>query len=130
MGPTISMRRVIGALVVVAAAAACQKEEERAKGADGASVGAATPGSKPTLHIWWFVWAPADGLQELGNDFEKETGIAVKVDQIPLASYQDKVFLEFSNATPVHPTAFDIVVGDSQWIGRGATNGLYVDLTD
>ena len=26
-------------------------------------------------------------------------------------------------------TAFDIVVGDSQWLGRGATKGLYVDLT-
>jgi len=45
-------------------------------------------------------------------------------------SYQDKAFMEFGNATPTHPTDFDLIVGDSQWIGRGATQGLYVDLTD
>jgi multiple sugar transport system substrate-binding protein len=48
------------------------------------------------------------------------------VHQIPWSSYQDQVFLNFSNKQ----TDFDIVVGDSQWIGRGATNKLYVDLTD
>ena len=51
------------------------------------------------LTIWWFQWAPADGLQELGAEFEAETGIAVKVEQIPIASYQDKVFLEFGSST-------------------------------
>jgi len=83
-------------------------------------------GGKPTLNVWWFQWAPADGLQELGREFEKETGIEVKVTQIPINDYQTKVFLEFGNPR----TAFDVVVGDSQWIGRGATKGLYVDLTD
>ncbi len=76
--------------------------------------------------IWWAQWAPADGLQELGNEFEKETGVAVKVRQIPWPSYQDQVFLNFTDKQ----TDFDIVVGDSQWIGRGATNKLYLDLTD
>jgi len=75
--------------------------------------------------IWWFQWAPAQGLQELGDQFKKETGIEVAVRQIPLSSYQDKVFQEFSNAE----TQFDIVIGDSQWIGRGATKGLYEELT-
>jgi len=79
-----------------------------------------------SITIWWAQWAPADGLQELGNEFEKETGIAVKVHQIPWSSYQDQVFLNFGN----RQTDFDIVVGDSQWIGRGATQGLYLDLTD
>ena len=79
-----------------------------------------------SITIWWAQWAPADGLQELGNEFAKETGIAVKVHQIPWSSYQDQVFLNFGNKQ----TDFDIVVGDSQWIGRGATQGLYVDLTD
>ena len=83
-------------------------------------------GGKPSLTIWWFQWAPADGLQELGKDFEKETGIAVKVRQIPIQDYQNKVFLEFGNKR----TEFDVVIGDSQWIGRGATSGLYVELTD
>lgn len=79
-----------------------------------------------TITIWWAQWDPAVGLQELGNQFEKETGIAVKVHQIPWPSYQDQVFLNFGNNT----TDFDIVIGDSQWIGRGATRGLYVELTD
>jgi len=82
--------------------------------------------SERSITIWWAQWDPADGLQELGNDYQKETGIAIKVHQIPWASYQDQVFLNFGNKQ----TDFDIVVGDSQWIGRGATKGLYLDLTD
>lgn len=76
--------------------------------------------------IWWAEWAPATGLAELAEEFTRETGLKVEVKQIPWPSYQDQVFLNFTNKT----TDFDIVVGDSQWIGRGATNGLYVDLTD
>ena len=87
--------------------------------------GEAAEEAKPLI-VWWFQWPPADGLQELGADFEAETGIAVEVQQIPLGSYQEKVFLEFG----AQRTAFDVVIGDSQWIGRGATKGLYVELTD
>ncbi len=85
--------------------------------------------TKP-LTIWWFEWAPPKGLRELSKEFTAQTGIAVDVQEIPLKSYQDKTFLEFGNATTSHPTTFDIVIGDSQWIGRGASKGLYVDLTD
>jgi multiple sugar transport system substrate-binding protein len=84
------------------------------------------PGEDEPLRIWWFQWAPADGLAELGVEFEAETGIAVQVEQIPLDRYQTQVFLEFAGKR----TPFDIVIGDSQWIGRGATFGLYVELTD
>lgn len=83
-------------------------------------------GAKPSITIWWAQWAPADGLQQLGNDFEKETGIAVKVHQIPWPDYQNKVNQEFGR----NQTSFDIVVGDSQWIGRGVQKKLYVELTD
>jgi multiple sugar transport system substrate-binding protein len=75
--------------------------------------------------LWWFQWAPAAGLQELADDFQKETGIDVAVRQIPLNSYQDQVFQEFA----ADETQFDIVIGDSQWIGRGAVKGLYEELT-
>lgn len=81
---------------------------------------------KKTITIWWAQWDPAVGLQELGNKFEQETGIAVNVHQIPWPSYQDQVFLNFGQ----NKTDFDMVIGDSQWIGRGATRGLYVDLSD
>jgi len=85
----------------------------------------ATP-AKQALTIWWAQWDPAVGLQELGKDFERETGVAVTVQQIPWSTYQDQVFLNFGNKQ----TDFDIVVGDSQWIGRGASKGLYLDLSD
>lgn len=145
------MRRLTAAGFAIAAMAAlvlasgCSGKKEEggadaksgAKPASGGEKSAAAPaeekgekGGGQKLAIWWFQWKPADGLQELGNDFEKETGIGVKVVQIPLASYQDKTFLEFGNATATNPTKFDLIVGDSQWIGRGATQGLYVDLTD
>ncbi len=88
--------------------------------------GGAGEADEKAITIWWFQWEPATGLQELGDEFAAETGIAVNVQQIPLSSYQDKVFLEFGNSR----TAFDVVIGDSQWIGRGATKGLYEDLTD
>ena len=91
-----------------------------------ATLGACDNKTSKTLTIWWAQWAPADGLQELGRDFEKETGIPVVVHQIPWPNYADQVNLEFGNST----TKFDIVIGDSQWIGRGATKGLYVDLTE
>jgi len=78
------------------------------------------------ITIWWAQWDPAAGLQDLAHDFTKETGVAVKVHQIPWPSYHDQVFLNFGNKQ----TDFDIVIGDSQWIGRGATKGLYLDLSD
>jgi multiple sugar transport system substrate-binding protein len=102
--------------------AACGKEPAPAGSASGGASGAA----KPAITVWWFQWAPADGLAELGRDFEKESGIEVKVEQIPLGSYQEKVFLEFGAPR----TRFDVVIGDSQWIGRGATKGLYLELSD
>ncbi len=99
--------------LVVLALAACGKKPDAG-------------GDVKSITIWWAQWAPADGLQELGKDFEKETGIAVTVHQTPWPSYQDQVNLEFGNKE----TKFDIVIGDSQWIGRGASKGLYVELTD
>lgn len=78
------------------------------------------------LEIWWFQWDPAQGLQELSAEFTAETGIPVKVHAIPISDYQRQVFADFGNPR----TSFDIVIGDSQWIGRGATRGLYVELTD
>ncbi|MBL8861245.1 MAG: extracellular solute-binding protein [Planctomycetes bacterium] len=97
---------------------ACGDDPAKSAGADGSA--------PQRLVVWWFQWAPADGLQELGREFQKESGIEVVVEQIPLGSYQEKVFLEFGAGR----TRFDIVIGDSQWIGRGATKGLYLELTD
>lgn len=95
-------------------------------GCSGESESSPSAGAERPLTIWWAEWAPADGLQQLAEQFTKESGIPVKVHQIPWSSFQDQVFLNFAGKQ----TDFDIVIGDSQWIGRGATNKLYLDLTD
>jgi multiple sugar transport system substrate-binding protein len=114
--------------LLLLALAGCGKSEAPPASASGGNGNPAAPAKsgKSAITVWWFQWAPADGLAELGKEFEAETGIAVNVEQIPLASYQEKVFLELGGSR----SRFDVVIGDSQWIGRGATKGLYVELTD
>ena len=78
------------------------------------------------LNILWAQWDPADYLQQICNMYEKETGIKVKVVQEPWGSFGDRFF----TAMAAKGSEWDMVVGDSQWLGQGATGGLYVDLTD
>ena len=88
---------------------------------------AATQAPKITeLKILWAQWSPADYLQQIGNEYEKATGIKVTVVQEPWGSFGDRFFTEMA----AKGTSWDMVVGDSQWLGQGATQGLYVDLTD
>jgi multiple sugar transport system substrate-binding protein len=122
-------RTAISTIVALALFASSCKRESKAEAAGAAS--AAAQGSAgieigKTVTIWWAQWAPADGLQQLAQEYEQQTNIAIRVHQIPWSSYQDQVFLNFGNKV----TSFDIVVGDSQWLGRGATGKLYLDLTD
>jgi multiple sugar transport system substrate-binding protein len=78
------------------------------------------------LNILWAQWSPADYLQQIGNMYEQETGIKVNVIQEPWGSFGDRFNVEMAAGGD----AWDMVVGDSQWIGQGATAGYYVDLTD
>ena len=115
MRPILSFLCLLSVAIVISACGGDQQADAGATAADDKSI-----------TIWWAEWAPSVGLQELGNEFEKESGIKVSVKQIPWPSFQKDVFLEFSKKQ----TDFDVVVGDSQWIGRGATDGLYLELTD
>ena len=78
------------------------------------------------LTILWAQWDPANYLQELVKDYEKETGVKVVVETTPWPDFQNKAFKEFT----AKGSAYDMVVGDSQWLGAGSTGGHYVDLTD
>jgi len=78
------------------------------------------------LSILWADWAPAAYLQQIGNMYEEETGIKVTVVQEPWGTFPDRFFTE----TAAKGTSWDMVVGDSQWLGQGATQGYYLDLTD
>ena len=78
------------------------------------------------LTILWAEWDPANYLQELVNEYQAETGVTVTVETVPWPDFQTKAFTEFN----AQGSAYDLVVGDSQWLGAGSTGGHYVELTD
>ena len=78
------------------------------------------------LTIWWAEWDPADFLQQVANDYEAETGIKVNVVQEPWGSFFNRVGAEWA----AQGDGYDMVVGDSQWVGQGVTEGHYIDMTD
>ena len=94
-------------------------------GGDAPAVATGGGGGKK-LVIAWAKWDPADNLQKLTADFTKETGIAVEVNQIPWSDFETKINAAWTGKS----TEFDMVVGDSQWLGNGSTGGHYVDLTE
>jgi multiple sugar transport system substrate-binding protein len=77
------------------------------------------------LSILWAQWDPADYLQQLCKEYQAATGVAVKVIQEPWSSFADR----FYTAMAAKGSEWDMVVGDSQWLGTGATSGQYVELT-
>ena len=78
---------------------------------------------KPELTIFWAEWDPANYLQELVNQYPDAK---ITVETTPWSDFQTKAFTEFN----AHGDAYDMVVGDSQWLGAASTAGHYVDLTD
>lgn len=125
---------VISLLVVVAMLAACGQPTtvaEPTTGAAAPTTAAAAPTTPPAagvteLKIIWAEWDPANYLQQLVNDYEAVAGVKVTVVQEPWGSFADRVFTEFAG----QGASYDLVVGDSQWLGQGAMQGHYVELTD
>ncbi len=78
------------------------------------------------INIWWAEWDPANYLQQIGNEYEAATGIKVNVVTTPWSSYLDRVSTEWA----AQGTSYDMIVGDSQWLGQAATEGHYVDMTE
>ncbi|MGB7242022.1 MAG: extracellular solute-binding protein [Sulfitobacter sp.] len=78
------------------------------------------------LVIFWAEWDPANYLQELVNEYEEETGISVTVETTPWSDFQTKAFTEFN----ARGSAYDMIVGDSQWLGAASEGGHYVDMSD
>ena len=90
------------------------------------AVAGSVPASAQELTIFWAEWDPANYLQELVNLYTEETGVTVTVETTPWPDFQTKAFAEFN----AKGDAYDMVVGDSQWLGAGSTGGHYLDLTD
>src|SRR5437879_5172119 len=116
---------VAAATLGVCALAGCNNNETAPKGGTPTTAGAPSAGTKIT--IAWAQWKPSDYLLAVSKDFTTETGIAVDVQQIPWPQYQDKIQ---NNVWSAKSDVYDLIVGDSQWLGRGAAEGHYVDITD
>lgn len=78
------------------------------------------------LTILWAEWDPANYLQELVNEYQAETGVRVTVETVPWPDFQTKLFTELN----AQGSAYDLVVGDSQFLGAASVNGHYKNLTD
>lgn len=77
------------------------------------------------LNILWAQWDPADYLQQIGNMYAEETGVKVNIIQEPWGSFYNL----FATEMAAGGDTWDMVVGDSQWIGQMTTEGHYLDMT-
>ncbi len=89
------------------------------------AVGAAHAKDK-FITLGWAAWDPANALVELSKDFTKQTGIEVKFEFVPWTNFADRMLNELNQGGKT----FDVLIGDSQWIGGGAVYGHYVKLND
>ncbi len=77
------------------------------------------------LNILWAQWDPADYLQQVVAEYESVAGVKVNVIQEPWGTFGDRFFAEMAAGGD----AWDMVVGDSQWLGQSTTGGHYLDMT-
>lgn len=87
------------------------------------------PQKKPTnpqfITLLWAKWKPADYLKQLTAEFTSQTGIEVRIIQESWSTWQSIFFEEMARKGQ----KYDMVIGDSQWLGRGAKGGHYIELT-
>lgn len=78
------------------------------------------------LRILWAEWPPAHALQAVGDLYTRQAGVPVEVVRKSWdGAFGDATFAEFRN----RGQNYDIIIGDSQWLGLGAVGGHYLELT-
>src|SRR3990167_4618722 len=77
------------------------------------------------VRILWFEQYSADAVAHIAEAFTEETGIPVIIEQVSVPKFQAIAQQELASGYP----RFDLLVGDSQWLGYGVENGYYEDLT-
>src|SRR5688500_17029121 len=123
------MKRIFYIMILLAMVlAACAPQPTAPTATDApAATDAPVEGSAVTeINILWAQWDPADYLQQIANRYEEETGVKVNIIQEPWGTFGDRFFTEMAAGGD----AWDMVVGDSQWLGQGATQGHYLDITE
>ncbi len=82
---------------------------------------------RAVLHILWADWEPAKALQALAVEYTAKTGVEVQVVRKSWdGAFTEAAFSEFRN----RDDNYDILIGDSQWLGLGVVGGHYLELTD
>ncbi|MCY3020373.1 MAG: sugar ABC transporter substrate-binding protein [Planctomycetota bacterium] len=78
------------------------------------------------LTIAWAEWVPSRVLKEMADEWGKNNNVEIRTAFYQWPKYQEKVYAAFASKS----AAYDIIVGDSQWLGKGAVEGHYLELTD
>lgn len=78
------------------------------------------------ITLCWAAWDPANALVELSKDFTAESGIKMNFEFVPWTNFADRMLNELNSGGQL----CDLLIGDSQWIGGGATYGHYVQLNE
>jgi hypothetical protein len=73
-----------------------------------------------SLTLCWAAWDPANALVELSKDFTAESGIAMNFEFVPWPNFADRILNELNAGGQL----CDLLIGDSQWIGGSAENGI------
>jgi len=84
------------------------------------------PAKAEEITLCWAAWDPANALVELSKDFTAQSGIDMKFEFVPWTNFADRMLNELNSGGKL----CDLMIGDSQWIGGGATYGHYVKLND
>ena len=78
------------------------------------------------ITLCWAAWEPAVALEKLSREFTSETGIKIKFEFVPWTDFTDRVLGKIVTGEK----KYDLLIGDSQWMGKAVTTGLYVKLND
>ncbi len=80
-----------------------------------------------SIKILWADWQPSAALADLCKLYTRQSGIPVQVIKKSWdGAFTAATFSEFRN----RDDNYDIIIGDSQWLGLGAEGGHYLELTD
>ncbi|MBK8047143.1 MAG: extracellular solute-binding protein [Anaerolineales bacterium] len=113
------------AMLLAGCAAPAPAAPAATEGEAAAPAAPAATGDIKELNVLWAQWDPADYLQQIGNMYEEKTGIKVNIVQEPWGTFGDRFFTEMAAGGD----AWDMVVGDSQWLGQATSAGHYLDMT-
>jgi len=91
-----------------------------------AGLSSAAAAQEKEITLCWAAWDPANALVELSKDFTAESGIKMNFEFVPWTNFADRMLNELNSGGKL----CDLMIGDSQWIGGGATYGHYVKLND